>query len=119
MLKNISLAALAATFITGSAALAHAEGDAGLNEAAAAWTTSAALESGAHEGAFAPWRGPAYAYAPFAPFAYAPYAYAPYDGYGYGSGSYGYSSYGYAGEPMRIHSSKKPIRHAQMTRKSR
>ncbi len=109
MLKKISLAALAATFITGSAAVAYADSDAGLHEAAAAWTTSAAMESDTHEGAYAPWRGPSYAYAPYASYGFAPYAYAP----------YGYGSYGYAREPVRIHSSKKPIRHAQMTRKSR
>jgi succinate-acetate transporter protein len=87
MLKQISLAALAATFITGSAAVAHAEGDAGLNEAAAAWTTSAALERGAHEGAFAAWP------------------------------SYGYASYGYARDPMVVHSSGKHARNAKMNHK--
>jgi hypothetical protein len=88
-LKQVSLAAaLAATFITGSAAVAYADGDAGLNEAAAAWTTSAALERGANEGAFAPWRS-------------------------YGYASYGYVPYGYASEPMRVRSSRMYIRRAR------
>jgi len=70
LLKQISLAAaLAATFITGSAAVAYAEGDAGIGDAARQFNTSAGMESDAHEGAFASW--PSYGYAP-GPYAYAP-----------------------------------------------
>jgi hypothetical protein len=60
MLKQISLAAaLAVTAITGSAAVAYAEGDAGINEAPSDFSTSAALERDERAGAFA-----SYGYAP-------------------------------------------------------
>jgi hypothetical protein len=89
MLKQISLAAaLAATVVTGSAAVAYADADAGIHDADRAWTTSAALEQGANEGAFAPWP------------------------------TYGYASYGYAQEPMRVQSSRKHASNAKMKQSS-
>jgi hypothetical protein len=54
MLKQISLAAaLAATAITGSAAVAYAEGDAGIHDATRAFNTSASLQRDERAGAFA------------------------------------------------------------------
>jgi hypothetical protein len=77
MLKQISLAAaLAATVITGSAAVAYAEGDAGIHDAARQFNTSAGMERG--------YDRHAYAAAPM-------------------TGSY---AYGYARGPVRIQSSK-------------
>ena len=69
-MKQIGFAAaLAATFITGSAAAAYAEGDAGLGEAARQFNTSAGMEAETHTGAFAPWPSDGYA---GGPYAYAP-----------------------------------------------
>jgi hypothetical protein len=54
MLKQVSLAAaLAAAVITGSAAVAHAEGDAGIHEAARDFDTSASMERDERAGAYA------------------------------------------------------------------
>ena len=68
-IKKIGLAAaLAAMFITGNAAVAYAESDAGLHEAAAQFNTSAGMEADTHTGTYAPWSsgyaGGSYAYAP-------------------------------------------------------
>jgi hypothetical protein len=91
MLKQISLAALAATFITGGTAVAYAEGDAGIGDAAREFSTSAGLERqyaqthGGYRyfpGSYA--AAPGYdtpGYSPYA-YGYSPYAYSPY-GYGY------------------------------------
>jgi hypothetical protein len=54
MLKQISLAAaLVATVVTGSAAVAYADADAGIHDATRAITTSAALQRDEHAGAWA------------------------------------------------------------------
>ena len=87
LLKKIGLvAAVAATFITGSAAVAFAEGDAGIGDAAREVSTSAGLER-----QYAQTHG-GYRYFPGS------YAAAP----GYDVPGYGYSSYGYS-RPVRSH----------------
>jgi hypothetical protein len=85
MLKRISLAAaLAATFITGNAAVAYAEGDAGIHDAVREITTSAALEREFLQ------RTVGYAYFPGS-YAAAPGYDSPFSPFDYGYGGYAYA----------------------------